>query len=44
MQWVKDPVLLPQLWYKLQVWHGFDPWLGELPHAVGTAKIIKYKK
>jgi len=27
VQWVKDPELL-QLWYRLQVRLGFDPWPG----------------
>ena len=26
VQWVKDPAL-PQLWYRLQLWHRFSPWL-----------------
>ena len=24
-QWAKD-LVLPQLWYRLQLWFGFDPW------------------
>lgn len=34
---VEDPVLsLQQLW--LLLWFGFHSWLGEIPHASGTAK------
>ena len=36
-QQVKDPPLsILCLW--LQLWHGFDPWPGELPHDVGMAE------
>jgi len=29
IQWVKDSAL-PQLWRRLQLWHGFSPWPGNL--------------
>ena len=37
VQWVKDLVLSLQ-WLGLLLWHEFDPWPGELPHAGGEAK------
>ena len=42
MQWVKD-VVLPQLWYRLQLRLEFDPWPGnQIPYGMGAA--IKKKK
>ena len=37
-QWIKDTALL-QLWHRLQLWLGFDPW----PCAVGAAgkKVVE---
>ena len=37
MQPVKDPVLALQ-WLGLLLWHRFDPWPREHPHAIGAAK------
>ena len=36
-QWVKDPALSWQ-WLRLLLWHGFDSWPEELPHATGMVK------
>ena len=33
MHWVKD-LASPQLWRRLQLWLGFDPWLGILIHML----------
>ena len=38
-QQVKELVLSP-LWLRLLLGHGFDPWAGELPHAMGVTKKI----
>ena len=40
---VKDPAL-SQLWHRSQLCHRFDPWLGNFPHAMGTAKKKKKEK
>ena len=40
---VKDPLGLPQLCCKSQLWLGFDPPAGELPYAVNAAKKKKKK-
>ena len=34
---VKDPAL-SALWFESLLWCGFDPWPGELLHAMGAAK------
>ena len=41
-QWVKDPTF-PQLWFRLQLWLGSDPWPGtSMCHgAAKKEKIIK---
>ena len=40
LQQVKDPVLSPQ-WLRSQLWHGFDPWPGNVHMPqVGTKKKI----
>ena len=38
-QWVKDPAL-PQLWYRLQMWLGSDPW----PRNSICRRVAKKKK
>ena len=42
-QWVKDPVLL-QLWCRLQLWWGFDPWPGIFHMLQVWSKKKKKKK
>ena len=42
-QWVKDLALSLQ-WLGLLLWHKFDPWPRELPHALGSAKKKKSPK
>ena len=39
-QQVKNPALL-QLWYRLQLWLGFDPWPRELLYAMGAVEKEK---
>ena len=36
--------MLPQLWHRLQLCLGFDPWPQELPYAAVAAKKKKEKK
>ena len=36
-QWVEE-LVLSLLWLRSLLWHGFDPWPRECPHAVGEAK------
>ena len=36
-QKVKDPALSLQ-WLGSLLWHGFNPWPWELPHAINIAK------
>ena len=43
VQWVKDPTLSLQ-WPWSLLWHGFDPWPGNLHMASGAAKKKKKKK
>ena len=43
VQWVKHLTLSLQ-WLRLLKWRGFDPWPGELPHAVVQPKKKKKKK
>ena len=42
-QWFKDLVLL-QMWHRLQLQLGFDPWLGDPYAAVQKKKEKKRKK
>ena len=42
-QWVKD-LALPQLWHRLQLQLGFNPWPREFPYAVGGVKTKKNKQ
>ena len=42
-QWVKDPGLL-QLWCRLQLQLGFDPWAGKVHMSRGQLKKKKKKK
>ena len=42
-QQVKDPGL-SLLWLWFQLWHRFDPWAQEPPHAPGVAKKKKNTK
>lgn len=42
-QQVKDPALPLQQFGSL-LWHGFNSWPGQLPHAAGVAKKKKKEK